>query len=501
MKTNLIFIKALVILFLVSACSNDDDEAVLQDFAVAFENPSASFLATDADKDVVIVFAPAATSNGIVTINYTLDNAEYGLDGDFTTVPVGDGGTIALPFTAGAESVSFKVNKLKTPIEGDTKAITFSISQVSLSNATVSGNVDFLLSFTETAALGGVIAPEVGGVNYTNQVFIDLSAQTTNPVRRDAWELAFHSGAANKVFLNSALRVTAAELSDFTDLSAVTSATAFSPALEIDVYNLFTQQTETKIINSVEEYKEGVKQSYSMYGPYADHIDGSATAISEISTTPDDNKVYLVYMGSEIPTTAGSGSTNHSGDDRGWYKVRITMDGEDYKLQYAELESTTIKETTIAKNADYNTVAFSLKDEKLVTPEPKKDKWDINFAGVFGAENGPTYSDYVIHNTLGGTGLYKVSTKDSEGVAIEGVPTFEDFSISDVDNASLNFNERNIIGSGWRDPFAGPVAVVKDDRYFVIKDTAGNYYKLRFNAVVNENGERGNPKFEYELLQ
>ncbi len=60
---------------------------------------------------------------------------------------------------------------------------------------------------------------------------------------------------------------------------------------------------------------------------------------------------------------------------------------------------------------------------------------------------------------------------------------------------------KNIIGRGWADPISGPVAVVKDNRFFVIKDAAGNYYKLRFNAVVNDSGERGNPEFEYELLQ
>lgn len=501
MKTKFLFLKALIILLFVSACS-EDDSPTNQEFAVAFENPSASFLAIDTTKEITVVFAPAASSNGVVTISYVLNNATYGAEGDFTTIPAGDSGIISMPFNAGDTQVTLTVNKLKTPIEGDTKSIDFSINNVSLTNGTISGNTNLELSFTETAALGAVIAPEVGGVNYTNSVYIDLSSQSTTTVRRDAWELAFNSGLENRVYLNNALRVTAAELSQFTDLNSVNSTTAFSPALELQVFNLFTQQMETKTINTVEAYKEGVKQSYSMYGTYADHIDGSTTAISEISSTDSENKVYLVYMGSEIPTEPGSGSTNHSGDDRGWYKVRILMENNSYKLQYAELESTTFKEIIISKDTNFNTVAFSLKEEKTVSTEPLKDKWDIYFAGVYGAENGPTYTDYVLHNTLGGAGLYQIKTYELiDNVRTDfNVPSYENFGLTDVDETALDFDKQNIIGSDWRNPFAGPVAVVNDDRYYVLKDSAGNYYKLRFNKVVNDNSVRGNPEFEYELL-
>jgi len=134
MKTNLFFIKALLILFLVSACSEDDNTTAIQDFAVAFENPSASFLSTDVDKDITIVFAPAATTDGTLTISYILNNASYGTEGDFTTLPSGGSGTIILPFSAGDSQVSMTVNKLQNPIEGDTKSINFSIDSVSLTN-------------------------------------------------------------------------------------------------------------------------------------------------------------------------------------------------------------------------------------------------------------------------------------------------------------------------------------------------------------------------------
>jgi hypothetical protein len=493
MKTNLIFIKALLLLFMISGCNSDDDAVIQQQFAVAFENPSVSFSTTDESKEIKVVFSRNAPETGTVTVNYTLDNAVYGTDADFTTAPSGETGTIDIAFKQGDTGTTFTFNKLKNPIEGVTKAVTFSISKVSVVNSTISGNTNLAVSFTESAALGGSITPKVGGVNYPNQVYIDLSAQKTTEVKRDTWEIAFHSGTENKVFLNSSLRVTAAELSQFTDLNAVTSASSFTPALTFDEVT----------VNTVEEYKAGVKQSYTMYGPYADHRDGSKTAISEISSIDEENKVYLVYMGSEIPTSPGSESINTTGDDRGWFKIRVLMDGDSYKLQYAELEATTFAEIIIDKDSSYNSVAFSLTSGSKVSVEPAKENWDINFIGVFGAENGPTYSDYVLHNTLGGTGLYQVTTYQVvDGVTTEfDVPSYENFTKDDIEEASLDYKTRNIIGSSWRTSGYPNPAKLKNDRYFIIKDIVGNYYKLRFTALVNQNNERGNPKLEYTLLK
>ncbi|WP_158250364.1 HmuY family protein [Aquimarina sp. I32.4] len=483
----------MLLLFIITGCSSDDDATVTQEFAVAFENPSVSFSTTDENKEIKIVFSSTAQEAGTLTIKYTANKAVYGANADFTTVPSGETGSLTVNFKQGDKGAVFTLNKLRNPIEGETKTVSFSIEKVSIANGLISGNTDIAVSFTETPATGGTIAPEVGGVTYPNQIYIDLSTQKTTAVRRDTWEIAFHSGTENKVFLNSSLTVTAAELSQFTDLNAVTSATTFSPALT------FGDVT----VNNIEEYKVGVKQSYSMYGPYADHRDGSATAITPVSSTEMDNKVYLVYMGNTIPNGPGPRSINISGDERGWYKIRVLMDGNDYKLQYAELEANTFKEVTISKQPEVNVVAFSLTNNTTVPVEPSKEDWDLNFAGVYGGENGPTYSDYVLHNTLGGTGLYQVTTyKVKDGVTTTfDVPSYKEFRLSDVNEESLDYSKRNIIGSGWRNPFAGPVAIVKDDRYFVLKDVTGNYYKLRFTAVVNESNERGYPQFEYTLLQ
>ena len=43
---------------------------------------------------------------------------------------------------------------------------------------------------------------------------------------------------------------------------------------------------------------------------------------------------------------------------------------------------------------------------------------------------------------------------------------------------------------------------IKNDIFYVVKDAGGNYYKLRFTRLVDaQSGERGNPQFQYDLLE
>ena len=48
----------------------------------------------------------------------------------------------------------------------------------------------------------------------------------------------------------------------------------------------------------------------------------------------------------------------------------------------------------------------------------------------------------------------------------------------------------------------GSTGGVKTDRFFVIKDCGGNYYKLQFLSFGSgDSGERGRPELQYELLK
>lgn len=361
----------------------------------------------------------------------------------------------------------------------------------------------------EQSVDGGVINLETGGSTQPNQVYIDLSTGEQTAVRRDTWEIAFYNGTENRVFLNASLLVAAAELKNYNDIKTITEATAFDTPI-----SLFSFGREVKV-NNIQELTAGLPVSYEQYSNdaegyiFTDSQQGtlSETAFAEVSATAIENSVYIVSLGNKIPTEAAEpGSINTTGEHRGFMKVRIVMDGDKYKIQYAPInETTNISEVTVTKDSNKVLTAFSLSDGKTVSVEPAKKQWDINFSGVFSFSSrgyGLAYSDYALHNTLGGVGLYQVTLYevDKEGNRTDfDVPKYDDFTVSDVDASKLVYDNRAVIGSGWRSVFGGAPSV-KDDRYYVLKDAVGNLYKIKFTALLSDQGERGFSQFTYEKL-
>lgn len=469
MKNKFLILK-LFVLFILASCS-DDDTKTTQEFVVAFENPSVSLTTEEETKEVKLVFSRNATENGMATITYTTVNAEYGTH--FTTNPASEEGTITVPVTAGSNSATFTLNKLQNPIEGTEMSVTFKLASISNPESSTQGNTSLAVSFTESAALGGVLSPEVGGPNQPNQVYIDLSSQTQTAVKRDAWDLGFYSGENFRVVLNGSLYMATKAL-EATDIDAVTEA---------DVTDL------------KEQVAVGTFNSES--ANYVDKPTGviSETAIAEISENADDNKVYLLNLGSEIGTDVPqNGSVDITDDSRGWKKIKINRSGDSYVLQYADLDATTHNEVTIAKEAEFNFTFFSFTTENAPSVEPAKQKWDLNFTvftneisgyGAYG------YSDFISTNLKGGVKAYQVNAEDI---------AYADFTSENILESSFIEDQRGI-GSNWRKG-GGPSTLpsLKEGVFFVLKDTDGNHYKIRFTALLSESGERGYPKFEYNLL-
>ncbi|WP_417443676.1 HmuY family protein [Joostella sp.] len=470
---NKFLILNLLLLFILGACS-DDDTKTTQEFVVAFENPSVSFSTEEDSKDIVLVFSRAATESGEATVTYTTVNAVY--DTDFATVPVATTETITVPIVSGTSSSTFTFNKLQNPVEGTEMSVTFKLGSISNPESSVQGNTSLVANFTESAALGGVIAAEVGGANEPNQVYVDLSSQTQTAIKRDTWDLGFYSGDEFRVVLNGAVYMATKAL-EGTDIDAVSEA---------DV---------TALQSVVSVGTRGPSGAESINYIDAPSGDLSRTAISEVSEDDADNKVYLLNLGSEIGTdTPENGSVDITDDSRGWKKIKINRDGDNYVLQYADLNETTHKEVTISKTFGYNYTHFSFTNENSVSVEPMATKWDLNFTVFtneipgFGAYG---YADFVATNLKSGAKAYQVSTEDF---------TYENFSVEDIDDASFIEDQRGI-GSNWRNG-GGPNSLpsLKSGVFFVLQDAEGNFYKIRFTAFLSESGERGYPAFEYALL-
>ena len=329
------------------------------------------------------------------------------------------------------------------------------------------------------------MAPNVGGPNQPNQVFVDLSENIQTGVKRDSWDLGFSTGNDFNVIINGSVKMAVKQLNT-TNIDEV----------QVEDLSVAVGYT-TPAMGGFVDNPTGVLAGSAL---------GEGTAIKAISATEADNKVYLVNLGFEVGTTTPNvGSVALDGEARGWKKVRITRSGSDYKVEYADLNATTHQTITISKDASYNFVYLNLKNGQRVSVQPKKATWDLSFTGFTNYYGQPgsqiTYyfADYITTNMLGGTKVYMVQAT-AETLATD----YEAFSISNVDESAFatSVSDQRVIGDSWRNgggPSSGPS--VKDDRFYVIKDAQNNIYKLRFLALTNDAGERGNPVFEYKLVK
>lgn len=324
---------------------------------------------------------------------------------------------------------------------------------------------------------GATIAPEVGGPNQPNQVYVDLSTTTTTSIQRDTWDLGFYTGNEFRVILNGSIYMAAGKLSS-TNIDAVSSASSEVQELQQKVAVGTFNPTNTMYID----------------GPEGDL---KSTAIDEVSLTDHQNFVYLVNLGYEVGIEVPStGSVAISGGSRGWKKIRVLSNGENYTLQYANLDANTHQEVSIHKNNAYQFTFFSFNSESVVNVEPEKVDWDLNFtvftneipgAGSYG------YSDFVVQNSKANVKIYKLDS-NSDGV------TYNDFNFTNITLDKLASDQRGI-GSSWRNGGGpGRLPSLKETVFYIIEDTEGNLYKLKFLALTNAAGERGYPEFIYKLI-
>jgi hypothetical protein len=461
---NLILIS--LTLIAVSSCSSDDNTLSSDPFVVAFTQPSGDLSAIETNETIDLIYSVSATNNGTFLITINTENAVYGAD--FTTEPAAIDGKILLPINSGTVGNNFRFNKLNPNLD-DSSQITFTITDIDYPDSDIRGYKTLVLN--SEASSGGSMEPEVGGPNEQFQVYVNLSGKSFEKVQRDSWDLAFFSHDEFRVGINGSIFMATAELQE-TNIDNIRRSDVSSLLTEV-VVGTFDPENEK----------------------YIDFPDGdiNRTAINKISLDEAENKVYLVNMGYTVGTeTPTNGSVAVAGSARGWKKIRILRNADGYVLQYADLNDTTHQEVTINKSAGFNATFFSFNTNSVVNVEPEANKWDLNFtvftniiegAGSYG------YSDGVLHNRKGGVTAYSVNTSQY---------AYDDFNGSNINQNNFEIDQR-AIGDSWRDVMNDDKVLI-DNIFYVIKDSNGNFYKLKFTGLLNNNGVRGYPEFKYELL-
>ncbi|MBE7169262.1 MAG: HmuY family protein [Williamsia sp.] len=310
--------------------------------------------------------------------------------------------------------------------------------------------------------LSGLAGSETGA-NAANAVWVDLSADKPTSVARAAWDLGFYSGGDFRVIINN------------------TTAAAAKVLGKNDLAQVGTADTV------------GVTLAFSQAAPSAaefgliDDVSGdlSKTLIPAVSSTEADNKVIILNRG------IGGGVAA-----RAWKKLRILRAGSGYTLQYANITDAAYKTVSISKDAAYNFRFVSLDEGAVVNVEPRKDSWDLvwtysMYKTAFGAGDVPyAFSDLVFINKLAGVQAAEVLTS---------TVSYDSFAWTNLTGLSFS-SDRDVIGSKWR-ATTGTVGV-KTDRFYVLKDAAGNVYKLKFLSFTSQDGgTRGKPVIRYELVK
>jgi len=302
------------------------------------------------------------------------------------------------------------------------------------------------------------------GENYENQIFFDLGTNTFQQKNLIEWDLRFRSGKNEiGVFVNTGKEIKMRKL---------------------NLYNLDEPLTaDTNYIKSIPEL--------------VDNPDGNAnnSAIGDwtkyILSNGNKSGIYVLELTYE----------------KGWnrfIRLQILSSNDSfYVCKFVPLYKNGIKvtewdiTTKIPKNFNQNFTYFSFKnDGKIVeNAEPDKRTWDIEFT-----KYKHTFFEFTPPLPYPVTGI--LSNSFNVEIAIDSSNNFEKISMANVKDLSFS-KKRNTIGFEYKAfSFKSTFEyTINSKNTYVIKDTEGNYYKLKFLDFYNNKKERGYPKFEFIILK
>lgn len=468
------FFKYIFIAVFILSVSSCEDELALPDITVQFESDQLGFGSDETELTININFSREISDEGAIEINAVPTGVEYGTH--FTTEPAMMNNKLSIPVAAGATGISFKVIKPEGVAFSGDEQIKFSLTS-NIESLIIADNSELLLSFAEIVATSGAIDINGGGATYPNKVFIDFSANRQTAVARTQWDFGFSSGDDFRVILNSSNGMMAIAL-DKNDLNSVTAADTVGFGMKLSLDAVFAAIDLPTPPSWVPDAITWIDDPSG---------DLTKTAIASISATASENKVYIVNRGN------GPGTTPIA---LGWEKIRIIRNETGYTLQHANIAASSFSEIQITKNPSFSFQYVSLASG-VVNVEPAKERWDIAWTAFTNSTNfgtGPVpyyFQDVILQNTAGVETVQVLTSAISYEVFAEG------------DIATLDFSNQSQIkiGSSWRAGGGpGSAPAIRSDRFYVVKDADGNYYKVRFTALTTS-GERGKPKLEFTLVK
>jgi hypothetical protein len=288
---------------------------------------------------------------------------------------------------------------------------------------------------------------------YNQQFFYDLfTNQIVSSNDNTIWDLAFDCHEDGfYIWLNSSKQMQAFN-TGYTDINAVTTESG---------------------VKWKWDYPEG-KPVDNAIGEWGMFFNNNSTSFGH---------VYLIDRGVNADNVKfGKRKVVFEGMTNGTYRVRFAkLNGEDTRV------------IDIPKDSRYNRVYLSFDDGgKIVQVEPQKNTYDLEFTRYthifFEFDTLPYLVTGALSNRAGVT------------VAEDSSLHFSDITIDSVANYTFS-NNADAIGYDWKSfDIDDTKYSIIPNKFYIVKDLEGNYYKLRFLDFFSDSGERGYPKFEFVRL-
>jgi hypothetical protein len=187
---------------------------------------------------------------------------------------------------------------------------------------------------------------------------------------------------------------------------------------------------------------------------------------------------------------------NSLGINQGISKIKvIAYRRGEYTIQFSKLNNSDFHQIKINTNNTKNYVQLSL--QGAGTPmdlEPNKESWDLFFTqytDILTTSDGEKYP-YLVTGVL----------SNCNGVEVAMSTNLDFNTVTRSEASTLQFNnELDAIGYLWKYyDFDDAVYTVHTNQTYIIKDTDGFFYKLRFIGFYNNLGQKGYPQFEFQKL-
>lgn len=229
-----------------------------------------------------------------------------------------------------------------------------------------------------------------------------------------------------------------------------------------------------------------------------DHLDADSTAINNsFHSASVAEQVYVIDRGKP--------EYNINWPERLRKLMIAEVTDSSYTIIYSKYNNTSADTFIISKNTNYSLMYFTFDNGgQLVQMAPEKSQWDFVFTRYthtyFSEPLNSPYRYYLVNG--GGLnnrwhGVTGIMLKDS----LPRYVPFDDFKLSNVGNYTFLQNA-DIIGFDWKSyDFNSSTYLIVPNKYFVIRNVDGNYFKIRFTDFYNpQTGDKGYISFQYQQL-